>query len=160
MGDYKKLEVWRLSCEFADRVDRMVSTLPDRIRQRALDQLVPAAHAIHENLAEGCGFDSDTQLLKYTRQALATANESEDELLELDRKELLGDYAGLLDEIRRVCAMLAGLKRKLETDLAGRRRPSAARRRRQPIADSRASKPNAGADSRERVPEAKRQEPS
>src|SRR6476620_11456751 len=125
MGDYKKLEVWKLSCEFADKVERMVATLPPDARRRAIDQLVPAAHAIHENLAEGCGFDSDPQLLKYTRQALATANESEDELLTLERHDLLGEFAELPKDVRRICAMLAKLARRLEIDIArmkGRRR--------------------------------------
>ena len=99
--------------------------------------------AIHENLAEGCGFGSDTQLLKYTRQSLATANESEDELLALERKDLLGDYGDLLDTIRRICAMLAKLKRRLEIDVArGKKRTAVPKRR-------------AETDSRERAREAK-----
>jgi four helix bundle protein len=146
MGDYKKLEVWQLACQFADRVDELIDTLPTVQRERALGQLGPAAHAIHENLAEGCGFDSDPQLLKYTKQSLATANESEDELLALDRKALLGDFADLLDTIRRICAMLAKLKRRLEIDVArGRQRTAVPKRR-------------AETDSRERVREAKSKE--
>ena len=130
MGDYKKLEVWRLSCAFADRVDDLIDTLPAVQRNRALLQPGPAAHAIHENLAEGCGFDSDPQLLKYTRQSLATANESEDELLALDRRDLLGDFTDLLETVRRLCAMLAKFKRRLEVDVErGRKRKAIPKRR-------------------------------
>ena len=146
MGDYKKLDVWRASCEFADRVDELIDTLPTVQRERALHQLGPAAHAIHENLAEGCGFDSDPQLLKYTKQSLATASESEDELLTLDRKNLLGDFGDLLDDIRRICAMLAKLKRRLEIDVARSRQPKAAPKRR------------AETESRERAREARSDE--
>jgi four helix bundle protein len=130
VGDYKKLDVWKLACEFADRVDALIETLPSVQRERALVQLGPAAHGIHENLAEGCGFDSDPQLLKYTKQSLATANESEDELLALDRKNLLGDFVDLLDTVRRICAMLANLKSRLELDIARSRQRKAVPRRR------------------------------
>jgi four helix bundle protein len=145
MGDYKKLRVWQLACEFADKVEVLARQLPNPERQWAFDQLVPAARAIHENIAEGCGFDSDTQLVKYLRQALATANESEDELLTLSRKRMLGDFVGLLDDVRRICAMLAVFRRKVEDSLA---RPP---RRRQP---------RAVADSHVPAPEAKGQGPS
>lgn len=130
MGDFRKLRVWQHACRFADEVEAMVMTLPYQQRRYALDQLVPAAHAIHENIAEGCGFDSDRQLLKYARQALSTANESEDELLALDRKNLLGQSVSLLGEVRSVCAQLAKLIRKLEIDVArvGHSRRPAGRR--------------------------------
>ena len=148
MGDYKKLEVWQLACAFADRVDVLIDTLPAVQRERALQQLGPAAHAIHENLAEGCGFDSDPQLLKYTRQSLSTANESEDELLALDRKNLLGEFVDLLATIRRICAMLANLRRRLEIDVARSRQRKAGPKRR------------AETDSRERAREARSKKPS
>jgi four helix bundle protein len=148
MGDYKKLEVWQLACAFADRVDDLIGTLPAVQRARALEQLGPAAHAIHENLAEGCGFDSDPQLLKYTRQSLATANESEDELLALDRRALLGDFSDLLETVRRICAMLAKLRQRLEIDVARSRKRKAAPKRR------------AETNSRERAREARSKKPS
>ena len=85
MGDYKKLRVWQEACVFADCVAEFVETLPRHLRDRAREQLVPAAAGIHENISEGCGLNSDRQLLKFLRQALGTANESEDELLALDR---------------------------------------------------------------------------
>src|SRR5690242_9176153 len=110
MGDYKKLRVWVEACQLADRVEQMARQLPQPDRQWAFEQLVRAAHAIHENLAEGWGFDSDPQRLKFCRQALSTANETEDQLLTLERKELLlGPFTTLPAEARSVCAMLASL---------------------------------------------------
>ena len=145
MGDFRKLRVWQQSCAFADEVERMVKTLPVQQRRYALDQLVPAAHSIHENIAEGCGFGSDRQLLKYARQALSTANESEDELMALDRKQLLGKHVSLLDEARSICAQLAKFIEKLEIDVArqgkGRKRRVVRRR------SSRRRPPATGSDS-------------
>jgi hypothetical protein len=57
MGDYKKLRVWEEACKFADRVEQMARQLPQPERRWAFDQLVRAAHSIHENRAEGWGFD-------------------------------------------------------------------------------------------------------
>jgi len=62
--DYHKLEVWALACELSDRVVLLVDQLGNRIRASKADQLLRAADAIHENIAEGCGFNSDPQLAK------------------------------------------------------------------------------------------------
>lgn len=124
MGDYRKLEVWQLACEFSDRVKDLVRRLPPEERRWGMDQLLPAARSIHENIAEGCGLNSDRQLLKYLRQSLGTANECEDELMTLRRGGLLaGDDLILLDLIRRICAMLAVFIRRVEETLSGRRPP-------------------------------------
>ena len=115
MGDYKKLRVWQEACVFADCVAEFVETLPRHLRDRAREQLVPAAAGIHENISEGCGLNSDRQLLKFLRQALGTANESEDELLALDRAGYLPErYQHLLEKARRICAMLAVFIRTVE----------------------------------------------
>jgi len=45
-----------------------------------------AVDAIHENIAEGCGFNSDPQLAKYLRQARGSADETQDELKTLTRR--------------------------------------------------------------------------
>lgn len=139
MGDFKKLRVWQLSCELADDVEKMAHGLPNSMRARVFDQLVRAAHSIHENIAEGSGFDSDRQLSKYLGQALSSANETEDELLEIDRKGLLGEFGGLPRVARSVCAMLAVFKEKVDGSIAaeGRRNPRPSRKaRRKPKADS------------------------
>ena len=144
MGDFKKLRVWQEACKLADRVEGMARQLPNPERRWAFDQLVPAVHSIHENLAEGWGFDTDPQRLKYCRQALSTGNESEDELLALERKDLLlGDYRTLPKEARSVCAMLAMLKQRIEESIA-KSRAAKRRRKRPPKADD-GQQPSAGA---------------
>ncbi|MEO5568779.1 MAG: four helix bundle protein [Gemmatimonadaceae bacterium] len=136
MGDYRKLDVWKLACQFSDKVQDLARRLPPEERKWATEQLVPAARAIHENIAEGCGLNSDRQLNKFLRQALGTANECEDELLTLERRNLLSDAdLELLADIRRICAMLAVFIRRVDESLAGQRPPR--RRIAEPIADSR-----------------------
>ena len=67
MGDYRKLEVWKLASSLADRVDSIVENLPRRIQADLGDQLARAAESIHLNIAEGCGLNSDAQLTKHVR---------------------------------------------------------------------------------------------
>ena len=122
MGDFKKLRVWKDSCTFADRVEEMAHLLPQPQRRWAFGQLVRSAHSIHENIAEGWGFDTDPQRLKYCRQALSSGNESEDQLLALERKNLLRDsFVTLPGEARSVCAQLASLKMSIEDSIKKRR---------------------------------------
>jgi len=153
MGDFRKLRVWADSCRFADRVEQMARQLPQPDRGWAFDQLVPAAHSIHENIAEGWGFDSDAQKLKFCGQALSTGNESEDELLALERKGFLEEpFATLPREARSVCAQLASLKMRIAESVAKSRS-----RRRRPATRSRPPKP---ADGREPAPKPDGQPPS
>ena len=134
MGDFKKLRVWHEACKLSDRVEALARTLPKPERGWAFDQLVPAAHAIHENLAEGWGFPSEQQRLKYCTQALSTTNETEDELLALERKNLLsGGYETLVEDARRVGAMLGALQNRIEDSIAkaraaGKRRATSQKR--------------------------------
>lgn len=119
MGDFKKLRVWREACVLSDRVEALARTLPKPERGWAFDQLVPAAHAIHENLAEGWGFESERQRLKYCGQAISTTNETEDELLALERKGFLrGEYSALIEDARRLGAMLGALQNRIEESIA------------------------------------------
>src|SRR5205823_3249265 len=89
MGDYKKLDVWQFACTLSDDVEAFIDRLPPRVRARYSDQLIRAVNSIHENIAEGCGLNSDRQLAKYLRQALGSANETEDELLAMKRRGFL-----------------------------------------------------------------------
>jgi four helix bundle protein len=89
MGDYRKLEVWRLACELSDEMEELFAELPARVQRGLGDQLVRAAESIHLNIAEGCGLNTDPQLKKHVRQALGSANEVEDGLAKLKRRRLL-----------------------------------------------------------------------
>jgi four helix bundle protein len=120
MGNYKKLDVWQYSCDLAGRVEDFVSRLPHSVQVKYGDQLCRAVNSIHENIAEGCGLNSDKQLAKFLRQALGSANETEDELLAMKRRGFLKDAdLSMLEEIRRICAMLAVFIRRVDPDLRG-----------------------------------------
>jgi len=67
-----------------------------------------AADAIHENIAEGCGFNSDPQLAKYLRQARGSADETQDELETLARRGLMvPGFEDLLPKNQTLCRKLS-----------------------------------------------------
>jgi four helix bundle protein len=115
MGDYRKLEVWKLGCELSDRVALVVEGLPARIRAEKGDQIMRAVDSIHENIAEGCGLNSDRQLAKHLRISLGSANEVEDELGTLNRRGYLKEKdQDLLSATRRLCAKIAKFIQRLD----------------------------------------------
>jgi len=122
MGDYRKLEVWKLAVSVSDRVDALVRRLGRRDRTGLGDQLVRAAESIHLNIAEGCGLNSDTQLARHVRIALGSANELEDGLGKLDRRRLLEpDDATLLSDATLLRRKLGALLRRVAATKSSRR---------------------------------------
>lgn len=115
MGDYRKLDVWKLSCRLADEAHEFAKHLGGNVRLDVDQQLLPALDSVHANIAEGCGLNTDRQLVKHLRIALGSANEAEDELLTLQRRGHLGDqHLGLVQDAKRLCAMLAVFIRTVE----------------------------------------------
>jgi four helix bundle protein len=129
LGDYRKLEVWRRARIFSREIVKLVDRLPLRDRIRIGSQLSRAAESIRFNIVEGCGLNTDPLLANHVRRALGSANEVEDQL---DSLQSLGRLAAsdlwLLDEIREIRSMLAGFLRRLEADIARKRRPRRRRR--------------------------------
>ena len=123
MPDYHKLEVWVLACELSDRIDRLVRDLSSQIREHTADQLCRAADAIHENIAEGCGFNSDAQLAKYLRQARGSGDEVQDQLETLARRGLVLDgFEDVLPKSQVLCRKLARFIEAVDARMAKRRR--------------------------------------
>jgi four helix bundle protein len=115
MGDYRKLEVWKMACDVSDRVDDLVETLPRRVKAALGDQVARAATGIHLNIAEGCGLNTDAQLAKYVRQALGSANEVEDALAKLQRRKLLPPkHQDLIPDAEILRKRLGALLKRLE----------------------------------------------
>ena len=89
MGDYRKLEVWHLACAQADRCDAVVMYLPPRVQKNLGDQLARSSDSIHLLIAEGCGLDSDRQLINFIKRSLGSMNEVESALERLMKRKLL-----------------------------------------------------------------------
>ena len=110
MGEYRKLLVWQRARALVRRVQQLVADLPASERAVRGDQLIRAATSIRYNIAEGAGFNSDRQFAKHLRYALASANEVQDELDDLDEQKLLPerdrDLPGEVAEIRAMTFVL------------------------------------------------------
>ena len=92
MGDYHKLEVWKLGCALADEVAIVVDEEIPGGRTSAMgDQLSRSSDSIPRNIAEGCGYNSDRQFAKYLRHALGSADEVQNDLETLQRRRLLSE---------------------------------------------------------------------
>ena len=115
MGDYRKLEVYKLACDISDRIDDLYETLPRRVKSNLCDQLTRAATSIHLNIAEGCGLNTDAQLAKYIRQAIGSANEVQDGLAKLERRKLLPpEHQDLIRDIEILRKKLGALLKRLQ----------------------------------------------
>src|ERR1700759_1253297 len=90
MADFRSLDVWRLSAALSDEVALLVTEIPGGASGAMGDQMCRSSNSIPRNIAEGCGYDSDRQLLKYLRQALGSTDELQNDLETLKRRRLLG----------------------------------------------------------------------
>ncbi len=75
MRDYRKLEVWQLGRSFAVACYKLSACFPKEETYNLTSQLRRAAISIPANIAEGCGRDTDAELLRFLRIALGSLNE-------------------------------------------------------------------------------------
>jgi len=123
LGDFRKLEVWRRARAFSDEIVKLVDRLPPRDRSRVGGQLSRAAESIRFNLSEGSGLNTDPLFANHVRRSLGSANEVDDQLESLHtRGRLARTDLWLIDEVREIRNMAAGLLRRLEADIERKRR--------------------------------------
>jgi four helix bundle protein len=75
VGDYEKLQVWRVADEVAVKIYVATRTFPADERFGITSQLRRAAVSVPSNIAEGCGRNSNGDLRQFLRVALGSANE-------------------------------------------------------------------------------------
>lgn len=115
MGDYHKLEVWKLATVLADEVAIVVDGLPGGLSSPMGDQLMRCADSIHSNISEGCGYNSDRQLLKYLRQALGSTDEVQNDLEALQRRRKLPpERTHLIADAKLLAKKLSSFIRKVD----------------------------------------------
>ena len=91
MGDYRKLEVWRIARDLSKRARALARTLPLDDRRSTGYQLMRAANSVRLNNVEGAGYNSDAQFARCVSISLAEANEVRDALEILIEDKLLPD---------------------------------------------------------------------
>lgn len=81
MQDFRRLDVWRLSFDFARDVYKLTAAFPKDELYGLTSQLRRAALSISNNIAEGCGHNSNKALTKYLLISMGSTKEVENLLL-------------------------------------------------------------------------------
>lgn len=115
MGDYRKLDAWRVADDVALRVYAITRRFPGDERFGLTAQMRRAALSVPSNIAEGCGRNGPGDLRRFIQMALGSANELEYQLSVAVRLGYADtDLAtGLAADITRVRQMLGRLLGKL-----------------------------------------------
>jgi four helix bundle protein len=111
MQDFRRLKVWERAYRLALEVCRCTHGFPADERFGLTAQLRRAASSIGANIAEGCGRQTDRELIGFLQIAMGSASEVEHQLL-LSRGLTLLDaptHARLSRDVQEVKRMLASL---------------------------------------------------
>lgn len=133
MGDYRKLDVYRRARALENRVYKLIEKMPARLQDALREQLGDAAKSIRRNICEGAGLNMDTLLAKHLRHALGSANEVQDELDDLNEKNLLpAEDQDLIGETTEIRSMIAAFLNKVLRDIERVGGPPARRQKQRP----------------------------
>lgn len=118
MRDFRKLKVWEKAHESALDAYRITAGFPREELYGLTSQLRRACVSIPANIAEGCGREGETELRRFLRIGLGSANELEYHLLLAKDLGYLssGDYEIIIGKLVEVKRMLTVLARKLTAD--------------------------------------------
>jgi len=108
MRNYKELKVWEKAHDITLNIYEITKDFPAEEKFGIISQLRRASSSIPTNIAEGCGFNSDKQFVRFLSIALGSASEVDYLIflaLELNFLEL-EQYNSLNSEIKEVKKML------------------------------------------------------
>ena len=125
MQDYRRLDVWAKAHELVLETYRATAKVPDRRYPGLVSQLRRAAAAIPATIAEGCGYSTRPEFVRFLQSAGGSVQELHYHLMLAHDLELLPgpEYARLDARTEQVRQMLSGLLRKVRGQSA--RFPSA-----------------------------------
>ena len=118
MRDFKKLKVWQKSHELTLHIYESTNAFPSSELYGLTSQIRRASVSIPSNIAEGCGRDSQAELIRFFYIAMGSASEVEYQLLlahdlaYLESKQ----YQLLQREITEIKRMMTGFVKKLKAD--------------------------------------------
>jgi four helix bundle protein len=111
MGDFKRLVAWQKAHAFVVEVHAAFKGRSTTAAPGMRAQILRAASAISDNLAEGCGMRSRQALARYAEIAYASAKEVENDLIKsrdlgILPRALCEDLLKHGDEVARLCFSL------------------------------------------------------
>lgn len=118
MQDYSQFKVWLKSHEFVLEVYRLTSAFPRNEEFGLTSQIRRSAISIPSNIAEGCGRETQAELVRFLWIASGSASEVEYQLklaydLEYIQINVYQKLSRQIDEIRK---MLTGLIKSIRTN--------------------------------------------
>lgn len=81
MRDFRELEIWKSSHELVLRVYKKTTEFPDEEKYGLTNQLRRSSTSIPSNIAEGCGRNTNKELIHFCHIALGSAYEIDYQLL-------------------------------------------------------------------------------
>ena len=117
MGNFRNLTVWQKSRELTNSIYLATKLFPDEERFGLTAQLRRASVSVMSNLAEGCGRNRTTELLRFLDIAGGSATEIECQLVVAEDQGYLSakGATSLQRRVKEVQRMLAGLIRHLKS---------------------------------------------
>ena len=115
MRDFRSLKVWEKSHLLTLQIYKMTKMFPREEMYGLTSQIRRSCASIPANIAEGCGTDSDAEMARYLRIAMASASELEYHILLAHDLELIttANYNTVNDEVTQIKRMLTPFIRRL-----------------------------------------------
>jgi len=85
MRDFRSLEVWKRSFDFADKIYNVTKSFPKNEVYTLTSQLRRAAVSVFSNIAEGCGRRTNKDMVGFMYNAMGSVREVEAQLLFADK---------------------------------------------------------------------------
>jgi four helix bundle protein len=119
MVDYRKYKVWQKSHQLVLDVYAITSNFPKEEQFNLVSQINRAAVSIPTNIAEGCGRETQKELIRFLYISSGTAHELEYLLfLSIELKiKAMENTTKILADIDEVKRMLASLIKKISSTL-------------------------------------------
>ena len=115
MRDFRSLKVWEKSHLLTLQIYKMTKMFPREEMYGLTSQIRRSCASIPANIDEGCGTDSDAEMARYLRIAMASASELEYHILLAHDLELIttANYNTVNDEVTQIKRMLTPFIRRL-----------------------------------------------
>jgi four helix bundle protein len=122
MGDFKKLIAWQRATDLAREIHVAFKGRQVGAYSGLRRQILRAAAAIPENLAEGCGKQSRRELARFAETAYASAKEVQSDLILARDVEILSpdEFEPLIQRADEVARLCYGLMRSSRSSQTGR----------------------------------------
>jgi four helix bundle protein len=106
--NFRNYKVWQDAVEYSTKIYQQTDKMPWFEKKGLCDQLQRAAVSIGSNIAEGCGRNSDKELIRFCWISMGSLSEVETQLIIARELGFVDDTAEIEQDIRNVRKILSG----------------------------------------------------